>query len=284
MADLADFVQGLPDYNVFDDNNSTTSQRTQSRPVMAKPKGKRPETRKEKKRRRAAATRAASAEYRDGYGIYVERKTRGHDYLTVFFFPVLILWLEFSLRLGCSGDFGFNSIVYTGAFSMVFACALTVICTFGGRVFNLILSNLFTLILTLWFLLQLLYHGAHGSFLRVSELMGVDISELLPIINERLWVFILMIIPFLFSVITGWRVFTFRRIRIPAKISLVLLAVLIHLSAATMISLSKNNPYVDTSYNLYNKELKINESVDRFGILTTQRLDITDMFINRTKN
>ena len=90
-----------------------------------------------------------------------------------------------------------------------------------------------------------------------------------------------MFVPFLFSIIIGWKVFTFRRIRIPAKISLILVAVLLHLSAATMVSLSKNNPYIDTSYNLYNKEFKINESADRFGILTTQRLDITDMFTKK---
>lgn len=270
MADFNEYVENLPDYNVFEDN-----------PTPA------PDTDKPQRRRRIGKKRDINSrsplDYNDGFGIYVERKIKGHDYLTVFWFPILILWLEFSLRLGSGEDFGFNSIVYTTAFSMVAACVLTVVCTFGGRIFNLVLNNLFTFILTLWFIIQLLYRGAEGRFMRLSDFTNADLTKLFSAVGEKLWVMIIMLVPFLFSVIIGWKVFTFRRIRIPAKISLILLAILIHLSTATMISLSKDNPYVDTSYNLYNKEFKINESADRFGILTTQRLDIVDMFKNGTK-
>ena len=265
MADFKTYVDSLPDYNVFQDN-AAFRQTEQPRRRPAK--------------RRDINTRSP-LDYNDGYGIYVEHRVKGHDFLTVFWFPILILWLEFSLRLGCGESFGFNSIVYTGAFSMVFACVLTVICTFGGRVFNLVLNNLFTFVLTIWFIIQLLYYGAEDKFMRVSDFTNADMSKLSSEIGGRLWVILIMLLPFLFSIIIGWKVFTFRRIRIPAKISLILVAVLIQLSTATMISLSKNNPYVDTSYNLYNKEFKINESADRFGILTTQRLDITKMFTGK---
>ena len=265
MADFKEYVDNLPDYNVFEDN-----------PTPEPPVQDMPRKRRVKKRRDPNAR--SPLDYNDGFGIYIERKTKGHDYLTVFWFPILILWLEFSLRIGCGEDFGFNSIIYTGAFSMVFACILTVLCTFGGRVFNLVLSNFFTIVLTMWFVIQLLYHSANNTFMRVSEFTDLDWGKLFSGVGGKIGIFIVMFIPFLFSVIIGWKVFTFRRIRIPAKISLILVAVLIQLSTATMVSLSKNNPYVDTSYNLYNKEFKINESADRFGILTTQRLDITDMF------
>ena len=266
MADFNDYVENLPDYNVFDDQSEPAPPPVQDMPP-----------RRRARRRRDIQSRSP-LDYDDGYGIYIERKTKGHDYLTVLWFPILILWLEFSLRFGCGENFGFNSIIYTGAFSMVFACILTVLCTFGGRVFNLVLSNFFTIVLTIWFLIQLLYQGVEGKFMRVADFTNLDFGKLFSAIGDRIGIFIVMLIPFFFSVIIGWKVFTFRRIRIPAKITLILIAVLIHLSTATMISLSKNNPYVDTSYNLYNKEFKINESADRFGILTTQRLDIMNMF------
>ena len=269
MADFFDYVENLPDYNVFDDNTAPGR------------KEEMPPQRRAKKRREPLGKNPL--DYDDGYGIYVERKVRGHDYLTVFWFPILILWLEFMLRIGCGEGLGFNSILYTGAFSMVSACVLTVICTFGGRIFNLVLNNLFTFVLTIWFIIQLLYQGAEGSFMRLSDFTNADISKLFGVIGDRILVMILMLLPFVFSVVIGWRVFTFKRIRIPAKVSLILLAILIHLSTATMISLSKNNPYVDTSYNLYNKSFKINESADRFGILTTQRLDLVNMFTESTK-
>lgn len=268
MADFNEYVENLPDYNVFEDNPTPTPQ---APPVQDMPPRRRV-------RKRRDINSRSPLDYDDGFGIYVERKTRGHDYLTVFWFPILILWLEFSLRFGCGEDLGFNSILYTGAFSMVFACVFTVLCTFGGRVFNLVLSNFFTIVLTMWFVIQLLYYSAHKTFMRVSEFTDLDWGKLFSGVGDQIGIFIVMFVPFLFSIIIGWKVFTFRRIRIPAKISLILVAVLIHLSAATMISLSKNNPYVDTSYNLYNKEFKINESADRFGLLTTQRLDITNMF------
>lgn len=265
MADFKEYVENLPDYNVFEDDST--------------PEEEAPKKRRKKKNRDINSR--SPLDYNDGYGIYVERKQKGHDYLTVLWFPILIVWLEFALRLGCGESFGFNSLLYTGAFSMVFACVLTVICTFGGRVFNLVLNNLFTFILTLWFEIQLLYQGMEGSFMRISDFANTDLSKLFSMAGERILFVILLFIPFVFSIVIGWKIFTFRKIRVPAKICLILLAVLIHLSTATMISLSKNNPYVDTSYNLYNKEFKINESADRFGILTTQRLDIADMLFTK---
>lgn len=266
MADFTEYVENLPDYNVFDDN-STSEQEV-------------PQKRRRKRRRDRDINSRGPLDYNDGFGLYFERKAKGHDYLTLLWFPILIVWLEFALRLGCGEGFGFNSIIYTGAFSVAIACVLTVICTFGGRIFNLVLNNLFTFILTIWFAIQLLYQGANGTFMRISDFANADLSQLFSAAGGRIWFLILLFVPFLFSVAIGWKVFTFRRIRVPAKISLILFAVLIHISAATMISLSKNNPYVDTSYNLYNKEFKINESADRFGILTTQRLDIVNMFTN----
>lgn len=263
MADFKEYLEDLPDYNVFDDKPET-------------PESDRPADIREKRRRNKNAQK--QTDYNDGFGIYVEHKIKGHDYFTVFWFPILILWLEFFLRLGCGESFGFNSILYTGAFSMVAACVFTVICTFGSRIFNLVLNNICTFILTLWFIIQVLYKSAEGSFMRIKDFTDIDVGNLFSSAGGKIWVIILMLLPLLFSLVIGWKIFTFRRIRIPAKISLILLAVLIHLSAATMISLSKNNPYVDTSYNLYNKEFKIDESADRFGLLATQRLDITNMF------
>ncbi len=265
MADLFEYVESLPDYNVFEDENSSEADK--------------PVKKRGKKRKRPMNSRN-SLDYDDGYGIYVEKKIKGHDYLTVFFFPIVILWLEFSLRIGSGESFGFNSIVYTGAFSLVAACVLTVVCTFGGRIFNLVLCNLLTFAFTFWFVVQLLYHSAEGRFMRIADFANSDLNKLMSHFGSCILVILLMLVPFLFNVIIGWRIFTFRKIRIPAKISLVLIAVLLHLSAATMISLSKNNPYTATSYNLYNKKYKINECADRFGLLTTQRLDFTNMFTN----
>ena len=263
MPDINELFEQLPDYDVF--SGKTTP---------AKPK------RSERVQKNASAVvERDKSDYGDGFGVYVVKKQYIRNYLTVFFFPITLLWLEMFLRLAVGGDFGFNCLLYTFIFSMVISCVLTLLCTFGSRVFNLVLSNLFTLVLALWFAFQLLYRTTYGRFFSFSHNTGFDFGKLFSYAGEKAVFLALLCVPLLFSLIIGHKLFTFKRIRIPAKISLLLLAVLMQLSVSTMISLSKNNPYVNTSYNLYRLELKENEAADRFGLLTMQRLDAVDLII-----
>ena len=227
----------------------------------------------------SSAVERDKSDYGDGFGVYVVKKQYIRNYITIFFFPIVVLWLEMFLRMAVGGDFGFNCLLYTFIFSMVISCALTLLCTFGSRGVNLVFRNIFTLLLTLWFVFQLLYRTAYGSFFAFAHNKGVDFGKLFSYAADKAIYIGLLCVPLLFSLIIRHKLFTFKRIRIPAKISLVLLAVLMQLSVSTMISLSKHNPYVNTSYNLYRLELKENEAADRFGLLTMQRLDAVDLII-----
>lgn len=221
-----------------------------------------------------------SADYNDGFGIYIEQKNSNRNFLSIFFFPFAALWCEFILRYGCSESFGFNSVLYTFLFTVAITSVLTILCTLGPQRFNRCLCHFFTALLTIWFEFQLLFHSAYGTFARMSKLGDTNFGKVFSSIGACFLPFVLMLVPLALNLVFGKKIFYFRRILIPAKISLALIAVLFYLSAITLISMSKNNPYHFTSYKLYNKKFstfEASETADRFGLLTMQGLDISDM-------
>ena len=260
MSGLNDMFNEFPDYDVFTGETEPVKKRRR------KPKPIRENTRDPE-------------DYGDGFGIYVERKEYTRNFITVFYFLILILFLELVLRLSLLESFGFNSLLYTFTLSVPISAVLTFICTLFSQKVNRILSNIFTFIICFWFAFQLLYRVAEKHFFTFSKPSPIEFDALWKALTERGLIVAVMLVPFVFNLLVGGKVFAFRRIRIPAKVTLLLVAALFQLTTMTMISLSKHNPYVNTSYNLYNLELDENEAADRFGLLTTQRLDIVDIFI-----
>lgn len=259
MNDMNELLNSLPDYDVLSESEGSVGK---------------PRKRRQKPRSIAERDRA---DYNDGFGVYIEKREYTRNFFSVFFFPLAILWLELALRFGSNGDFGFNSLLYTFMFTVVAGCALSFLCTLGGQRFNRVLSDILTLILTLWFVFQLLFKACEGCFFTFSRMPYFKPDDFVAVLSEKWIVIAAMFVPFLFNLIFGRRLLPFRRIRIPAKITLLLITVLFWFSTATMISLSKHNPYVNTSYNLFNLEFKENESADRFGLLTMQTLDVKNV-------
>lgn len=271
-----EMLDSLPDYDVFTDST-----------IPPEPGGKKPKKAKSKKSL-SASPRAgrANTDYGDGYGVYVDSSGRRHNFMTVFLFPVALLWLEIALRLGCKEGFEISSLIYIFFLTIPFASVLTFLCTLGSKGFNRVLSDIILLLLTLWYCFQLIYYDASGAFLTISSLarVGEILSSLDVIIGAVLnvkYYVIAAFVPFLFNLLLGRYVFPFNRIRIPAKIVLLLAAVLFQLLAVTTVSFSKDSPSANSSYSLYYGELRQNSVQEKFGLFTMQRLDASQHFFSR---
>ncbi|MCH5304168.1 MAG: hypothetical protein J1E41_04835 [Ruminococcus sp.] len=261
MPDINDLFEQFPDYDVFS-GKTTPIQKVKKRKAVQK---KMPEPR-------------SNTDYGDGFEKSDKpskvKKRRVSNFMTLFFFPVLIIWLEISLRLGCGEHFNLASILYLIGFSISIALALTLICTFAGRIFNLVLCNIFSFIITAFFAFELIYFNIFKSFFSFSQALTVTQEQVLNAINDRKIYLIAIIIPFVINLLIGHRIFLFHKIRIPAKISLILVAVLVQLIAITTVSISKETNKVNSSYNIYHGELSDNSVQEKFGLLTMERLSL----------
>lgn len=262
MPDINDLFNRFPDYDVFTGKTTPPKKRRvrRTQPVPApQPMPQRSPT-----------------DYGDDYGKYKEKKRTRGNYMTVFFFPLALVWMEFFMKLATRVEQNFVSAIYTFLFLMPIACVLTLLCTFGSEKLNRILCNVFTFLLTALFEFQLIYFGKYSALFTISGAKSGSVSfgDAWTSITQNALCFIALLIPFLFSITVGRFVFTFRKIRIPAKISLVLVAVLFQILAITAVSFSRNNKSPISSYKLYNTTFNAAPSQERFGLLTTEYLDI----------
>lgn len=266
MPDINDYFDSFPDYDVFTGKTTPPKNRRagNQRPPMPQPKRPSPPSR-------------PRGDYGDGYGTFKERKVKKHkNYLTVFFFPLAIGWLEFFMKLATGVEFNFVSAIYTFLFIMPIACILTLLCTFGSVRVNRVLCNIFMFLITTIFEAQLIYFGKYRALFTFSgnKYGGLSFSDISASVANNLVWFIILLIPFLFSLILGRRVFGFGKIRVLAKISLVLVAVLFQILAVTAVSFSKSSKNPIASYKLYNTTFNATPSQERFGLLETEYLDI----------
>ena len=276
MADLNDLFEEFPDYDVFTD--STTPPR-HSRPRIVRPNRpaqRIPRAEIPEQRRINIHRPTRESDYGDGFGEYFERKTKLSNFTTLFFFPFIILWLEVVLRLATGEGFLSVGIVYTLLFTVSISCVLTLLCTFAGERFNRILANIFAAEITLLYLWQLVYFFATGALYTFSgNAQPLSFGMLFPTAADKWFFLALSVVPLLVSLLVGRRMFRFKRIRIKAKTMLVIIAVVFHLAAFGLVYTSQLiNP---ESYALYNSAAQPTAVQERFGLLTMQRIDITEM-------
>lgn len=275
VADFNDLFEAFPDYDVFTDSTTPLDRPHRRRPLpnRSAPQGQRPEI--PGQRRIPLQRQRPGNDYGDGFGEYFEKKTKLSNFTTLFFFPFIILWLEAVLRLSTGENFLSRGIVYTLLFTVPFSCVLTLLCTFAGERFNRILANIFAAAITLLYLLQIGYFNASGVLFTFSgDSQPLSTERIFPISAERWFFLVLSVVPLLVSLLVGRRLFRFKRIRIKAKIMLVMIAAVFHLVAFGLVYTSQ---FIGSdSYALYRSPAQSTAVQERFGLMTMQKTDIME--------
>ena len=272
MTDLNDLFEEFPDYDVFTDSTAPPNRPQRRRPHPKHPAQRVPRSEIFEQRR----SQSRVLDYGDGFGEYIERKTKLSNFTTLFFFPFIILWLEVVFRLATGESFLSLGVLYTLLFTIPISCVLTLICTFGGERINRILANIFAAAITLLYLWQLACFYATGALFTFSgKSQPLGFERLFAATDEQWFFLALSVVPLFISLLVGRRMFRFKRIRIKAKIMLVIIAVVFHIVAFGVVHTSQLiNP---DSYALYNSAAQPTAVQERFGLLTMQRIDITEM-------
>lgn len=303
MANINDLFETFPDYNVFD--NSTTppkpKQKTIKNAIPANSRSQKITTHRTTQQRKKTVPPAeymhqtqmtnradtpamvdiedknSHDDYRDGYGEYEVKKEIKQNFSTILFFPVLLLTLEGALRFSCNESFLTINLLYIFLFSIPLSCLLTFLCTFGNGKLNRHFVRAFTLVITLWYCLQIIYHDMFNTFLifsAESEKFSSFESFINSLINQRA-ALIIAVFPFIFFTILGKFTFPFKRVKVPAKIVLILLAVIFQISGLVAINFSKNFAQDNSIYSSYYGYSSPDDIQEKFGLLTMEELDVS---------
>lgn len=307
MANINDLFESLPDYNVFDDSttpkksnkksvkkvNNTSQKITTHRTTQQKkkltdsPKNHR-NTQRTKSNTHSADNpvmvsredRKSREDYRDGFGIYEVQNEIKQNFSTILFFPLLLLTLEGALRFSCNESFLTINLLFVFLFSMPLSFLLTFICTFGNARLNRHFVRAFTLVITLWYCLQIIYHDMFNTFLVFSaESAKISSMEsfINSLVNQRV-ALLIAIIPLAFFTLVGRFTFPFKKVKVPAKIVLILLAVVFQFSGLVAVNCSSyftQDNSIHSSYYGYSTPDSVQE---KFGLLTMEEIDISHLF------
>ena len=276
MSDINKLFDRFPDYDVFSGKTKPAKKpRTASRraPVTTVKNGAGTPVKRAPKK---PAPSEPVRDYGDGFGkavkpVKVKSQAKGAFFSAVYF-PLLIIWLEITLRFFCGEQLNPESLLYTAGFSLPIGFALTLICTFGSKVFNRVLSVLFTLAITAFYVFEAAYFSVFHSFFSFQNNSTFTFEQLLGALNGKVVFIIAFALPMMINLIIGHKIFPFNRLKISAKLTVIAAAVLIQLIAISAVNFTEDISAPVTSYKIYRSESPDISVQERFGLLTMERL------------
>ena len=292
MSDFNKIFDSFPDYDVFDPNNREIKNSRQEKVYgdndyieydekrdfrNKKTEPQPPINQREIPYKDNEAEH--STDYRDDFGVYKVYEEKIRNYGTMFFFPATVVWLECILRLGCGQSLMNYNMFFVVLFSLSFSVVPTILSTLFTERFNRALAKIITATLTIWYCIQIVHFALNGTFLLFSDYTPPEqtlsnLNAVMDTMSDKVYYLLLCFVPFVFNLFFGKYIFPFRPIRVPAKICLLLVGVLLHFSAITVISFDKNTLTPYSNYSVYHQQAHSNLVQEKFGLYTMQIKDL----------
>lgn len=201
---------------------------------------------------------------------------RLQHYGSILFFPISIIYLESVFKIAVFKELFNIGLVYMVLFSIPAGILLYLVCSlFNSRV-NRIISIVLTLFLTFVYIVQIVYYQIFNTFLAVYSLNGTGQvlqfwQEGLAAIKGKVAAILCMLVPLLLIVLAK-KVFIMGKTSNKTKGCLAVIMVCFQITSTIMVSVSGHGE-LSTGF-LYSKAIIPDLSVNRFGMLTTSRLDV----------
>lgn len=198
------------------------------------------------------------------------------------FFFSNIVFSEFLVRfmaIGFSGRFPFFIVLFASSLAVIPA----IVCGALNGKARSILSYVFSVITALIMCVQLVYHGFCGSFMQIAQLaMGGDAMTAfgnamwLEILESSLGIVLLFVPTVILFVLKKFKFGCKDKTPFRAVLCEVILFFLLHFG--TVLCLPIGGKAIFSPYNIYNDTFVLEKSVRHFGILTSLRLDVRNLF------
>ncbi|MBQ4150345.1 MAG: LTA synthase family protein [Clostridia bacterium] len=209
------------------------------------------------------------------------RMRRKRNTFFFLFFPLSIFYMEVVYNFSLGNGLPIVTLLMLFLFSFAYGFLINGIALLLPLSLNRLFTLLALIISTLLIVSQCIYFNIFGGYYTISlmdmagEAMGDFTDMIFVSINRALFTIVLLFIPLViyivkykkysptFSPTTAFRIYPF------------IVALLLHLLAGGIISLDRE---VGTSNNhYYRNEFDVNESIKRFGVITSVRLDINNL-------
>ncbi|EPR13279.1 LTA synthase family protein [Ruminiclostridium papyrosolvens] len=203
------------------------------------------------------------------------------------FFPISIIYLELVFKFVVFKELFNIGFIYMVLFSIPAGILLYLVCSlFNSRV-NRIISVVLTLFLTFIYIVQIVYYQIFSTFLALFSLNGTDQvlqfwKEVLIAVKNKAGAILFLLIPILFLIIFSRSLFLARKTTGKLKAILAVVMVCFQVAATILVSLS-NTGELSTSF-LYSRAIIPDLAVNRFGMLTTSRLDVKHLVFGFTSS
>lgn len=204
-------------------------------------------------------------------------------YLTLYFYRFLlffvasIIYMEIVFKISVFKQLFNIGLVYMILFSIPVGLILYIICTWFSKKLNRIITISLTALLTLIYIVQVVYYQVFTTFLSLFSINGAGQVlqfwyEILIAVAKNSVSIIFLLLPLLFLIIFGNKFLPIEKSTNSFKALLAAVAILLQVITTTIV-LFANSGELSTHF-LYSKSIIPDLSVDRFGLLTNTRLDI----------
>lgn len=210
---------------------------------------------------------------------------RLQHYGSILFFPISIIYLETVFKLAVFKELFNIGFVYMVLFSIPVGILLYLLCSlFTSRV-NRIISVVLTVFLAFIYIVQIVYYQIFSTFLALFSLNGTNQvlqfwQEILIAAKNKVGTIFFLLVPIIFLLIFRRGLFQVRKTSVKHIVFFAGVMVCFQVAATVLVSMS-NDGELSTSF-LYSKAVIPDLSVNRFGMLTTSRLDVKHLVFGFT--
>ena len=209
------------------------------------------------------------------------RWKNGRGLLPLLFFTLAILWLECVVKLYCFGNLLDRGLFYTPLFTIPLGLGCTFLCRLFGRKGNRRASLILMGLISLWYMIQIVYYTNFKTFLVVDSLTmaGDVVTQFWMIAVQAIFKSMIPLafaaVPFLLLWIYGGDYVPEERMHGRGLAALAGAAVAFQVLAVAVTVNSRQGVMSPSS--LYQESFVPELSVSTFGVATTLRLDIGQM-------
>lgn len=203
------------------------------------------------------------------------------DLIFIVSFMLAIFYMEIVFRLARGGNlFGMGRpFAYIALFSFSAGAFLAVLCTFFNEKVNYAITLFLISILGIYFCTQLVYCNFFKNTFCWAQLSAAgDVTQFMDNtvkeIKTALPFIILLLAPAILFAIFGLRKFTVRKTDWKVRVGSLVLSVLFFIAGVCFVNL--HSDLMDDKY-YYSSSFVMDESVNRFGVLTAMRLDTKNL-------
>lgn len=209
---------------------------------------------------------------------------RLQHYGSILYFPISIIYLESVFKIAVFKELFNIGFIYMILFSIPVGILLYLVCSLFNSRTNRILSVVLTVFLTFIYVVQAVYYQIFSTFLTLFSLNGTEQvlqfwQEVLIAAKNKVITILFLLAPIIFLLIFR-NLFPERKPTVKFKGILAGVMVGFQVVATILVSLS-NTGELSTSF-LYSKAVIPDLSVNRFGMLTTSRLDVKHLVFGFT--